>query len=63
MSMTIRGPKLNREDVMNAFVSLVQQEMWRIKYVTEDRARAVKEGRVNPIANFDLDDEGNGKGT
>ena len=53
MSMTVRGPVLNNTEVLDALVSLVDQELWRIKYVTEDRAQAIENGEVKEIANFD----------
>ena len=64
MSMTVRGPKMNMEHLLygytddkgirhqGAFVQLVNQELWRIQYV-QQRAKAIEEGRVKPISNFD----------
>ena len=58
MSMTVRGPVLGNTDVLDAFVGLVDQEMWRMQYAAE-RAKAIEAGIVKPIANFDVID---GKG-
>ena len=64
MSMTVRGPRMsmdellygyndaNKEHHQGALVNLVNQELWRIQYV-QQRANAIEEGRVKPIANFD----------
>ena len=53
MSMTVKGPVLGNDEVLDALVSLVDQELWRIKYVAEDRAQAIENGEVKEIANFD----------
>ena len=64
MSMTVKGPRMSMEELLygynddsglhhqGALVSLVNQELWRIQYV-QQRAQAIKEGRVKAIANFD----------
>ena len=64
MSMTVKGPRMSMEELLygyvdennnrhqGALVSLVNQELYRIGYVQE-RAKAIEEGRVKPIANFD----------
>ena len=52
MSMTVKGPVLSNDEVLNALVGLVDQEMWRIKYVGE-REAAIERGDVKAIANFD----------
>ena len=52
MSMTVKGPVLSNDEVLDALVGLVDQEMWRIKYVGE-REAAIERGDVKAIANFD----------
>ena len=63
MSMTVKGPKMSMEELLfgtddngqhkqGALVQLVNQELWRIGYV-QQRAKAIEEGRVTAIANFD----------
>ena len=52
MSMTVRGPVLNNTEVLDALISLVDQELWRIKYVGERQA-AIERGEVKAIANYD----------
>ena len=64
MSMTVKGPRMSMDELLygynddggmhhqGALVNLVNQELWRIQYV-QQRAEAIAEGRVKPIANFD----------
>ena len=52
MSMTVKGPVMSSSEVLDALVDLVDQELWRIKYVNE-RAQAIERGEVKEIANFD----------
>jgi hypothetical protein len=63
MSMTVLGPKMSLEELLygyddasghhlGAFLQLVNQELWRIQYV-QQRAKAIEEGRVTAISNFD----------
>ena len=60
MSMTLRGPVLSEDDALDAIVSTVDQELWRIKLVNL-RARQIErtaksgkeESKVLEIANFD----------
>lgn len=64
MSMTVKGPRMSMEELLygynddsnlhhqGALVNLVNQELWRIQYV-QQRAKAIEEGRVKAIANFD----------
>ena len=63
MSMTVRGPRMNMEQLLfgydengqhrqGALVQLVNQELYRIQYV-QQRQQAIKEGRIGEIANFD----------
>lgn len=63
MSMTVKGPRMSMYELLygynddsghhqGALVSLVNQELWRIQYV-QQRAKAIEEGRVKAIANFD----------
>jgi hypothetical protein len=52
MSMTVMGPVLNNIEVLDALVGLVDQEMWRMKYVGE-REAAIERGEIKPIANYD----------
>ena len=52
MSMTVKGPVMSSSEVLDALVDLVDQELWRIKYVNE-RAQAIERGEVKKIANFD----------
>lgn len=64
MSMTVKGPKMNMEELLygyvdstnerhqGALVRLVNQELYRIGLV-QKRADAIREGIIKPIANFD----------
>ncbi len=61
MSMTVKGPVLSNDEVLDAFVGLVDQEMWRIKYAGE-REAAIERGDIKPIANFDVIDGKGGRG-
>ena len=61
MSMTVRGPVLNNTEVLNALVSLVDQEIWRIKYAGK-REAAIERGDIKPIANFDVIEGKGGRG-
>ena len=65
MSMTVRGPKYSRNELIegtfdksgkyvpSGFVRLLDQELQRIKYIRETRAKAIKEGKVLPITNYE----------
>ena len=46
-----RNPAQNTHH-QGALVQLVNQELWRIQYV-QQRDRAIKDGRLKAIANFD----------
>ncbi len=56
MSMTVKGPKLTVDELYKALEDVIDQEMWRIKYVNEIRKPAIERGDIKPIANFDIYD-------
>ena len=72
MSMLLKGPVMSMDELIEgtvdqyneatpgALVDLVDQEMWRIKYVSQDRAKAIKNKTVKPIVNLDSKDKGRG---